>query len=39
MVEKQKGKVKCRDCKFISERTFFEPDSYGGVQCTLGLWD
>ena len=31
--------MKCRDCKFLSERTIFKPDDYGSVRCTLGLWD
>jgi hypothetical protein len=32
--------MKCRDCTFLSDRTFFGSDKeYGSVRCTLGLWD
>lgn len=31
--------MKCRDCKFISPPTEFNPDRYPSVRCTLGLWD
>jgi hypothetical protein len=31
--------MKCRDCRYISEPTTFNPDKYPVVRCTLGLWD
>jgi hypothetical protein len=31
--------MKCRDCKFLSEKTHFKPDDFGKVHCNLGLWD
>jgi len=31
--------MKCRDCKFLSERKELRPGDYPSVRCTLGLWD
>ena len=31
--------MKCRDCKFLSDREEIWPGDYPSVRCTLGLWD
>lgn len=30
---------KCRDCRFISEKKYFNEDGNPQVRCTRGLWD
>ena len=31
--------MKCRDCKFLSDRKALHQGDYPSVRCTLGLWD
>jgi len=32
-------KMKCIDCKFLSEPKTLGNDDFPAVRCTLGLWD